>query len=274
MGKFDNYVLISDLDGTLLNDDGEISKENIDAITTFYNKGIAFVPCTGRTYSEIPEKIVNIPGIRYIIHSNGAVVYDRENETRILNCIDRNTAKTVWDIFDSFETHITFRHNGQCFVDSRFQNDASFEYYNVIVPHQIVVRDFSVLLDNFKKVSYEHDNIEVFSVFFHNYEDKVRCKKLIEQTKKLKTVEASEFNLEIMSIDAGKGSALCSLADMLGETAQDVWAMTFHSACCRILRREIELLGYTKSFTIYDDADSERLMKQKVWVTATTTTLL
>ena len=49
---------------------------------------------------------------------------------------------------------------------------------------------------------------------------------------------------------------------MLGENAQDIWAMTFHSACCRILRREIERLGYTKSFTIYDDSDSERLMKQ------------
>lgn len=52
------------------------------------------------------------------------------------------------------------------------------------------------------------------------------------------------------------------LSSILGEVGQDVWAMTFHSACCRILRREIELLGYTKSFTIYDDADSERLMKQ------------
>lgn len=51
------------------------------------------------------------------------------------------------------------------------------------------------------------------------------------------------------------------LAAMLGPEAQDVWAMTFHSACCRILRREIERLGYTRSFTIYDAADSERLMK-------------
>ena len=51
------------------------------------------------------------------------------------------------------------------------------------------------------------------------------------------------------------------LANMLGEDAQDVWAMTFHSACCRILRREIERLGYTKSFTIYDQSDSERVMK-------------
>ena len=51
------------------------------------------------------------------------------------------------------------------------------------------------------------------------------------------------------------------LTAMLGVEAQDVWAMTFHSACCRILRREIERLGYTRSFTIYDSADSERLMK-------------
>ncbi len=51
------------------------------------------------------------------------------------------------------------------------------------------------------------------------------------------------------------------LSAMLGPEAQDVWAMTFHSACCRILRREIERLGYTRSFTIYDTADSERLMK-------------
>lgn len=51
------------------------------------------------------------------------------------------------------------------------------------------------------------------------------------------------------------------LETMLGAQALDVWAMTFHSACCRILRRQIERLGYTSKFTIYDSADSERVMK-------------
>ena len=51
------------------------------------------------------------------------------------------------------------------------------------------------------------------------------------------------------------------LERMLGEQARDVWAMTFHSACCRILRRDIDRLGYTGRFTIYDTADSERIMK-------------
>ena len=52
------------------------------------------------------------------------------------------------------------------------------------------------------------------------------------------------------------------LADKVGPDAQDIWAMTFHAACCRILRRDIDRLGYTSRFTIYDTADSERLMKE------------
>ena len=51
------------------------------------------------------------------------------------------------------------------------------------------------------------------------------------------------------------------LTNLLGPEAQDIWAMTFHSACCRILRRDIERMGYTRSFTIYDSSDSERVMK-------------
>ena len=42
------------------------------------------------------------------------------------------------------------------------------------------------------------------------------------------------------------------LTAMLGPQGQDVWAMTFHSACCRILRRDPERVGLSKHFTIYD----------------------
>ena len=52
------------------------------------------------------------------------------------------------------------------------------------------------------------------------------------------------------------------LENMLGASARDVWAMTFHSACCRILRRDIDRLGYDKRFVIYDAADSTNVIKQ------------
>ena len=52
------------------------------------------------------------------------------------------------------------------------------------------------------------------------------------------------------------------LGVMLGEeTAADVWASTFHSACVRILRRDIDRLGFDRSFTIYDTDDSKRVIK-------------
>ena len=51
------------------------------------------------------------------------------------------------------------------------------------------------------------------------------------------------------------------LEKMLGASARDVWASTFHSACVRILRRDIEKLGFPSSFTIYDTDDSQRVMK-------------
>ena len=52
------------------------------------------------------------------------------------------------------------------------------------------------------------------------------------------------------------------LERMLGESANDIWACTFHSACVRILRRDGDKLGYADNFTIYDTGDSQSLMKR------------
>ena len=48
---------------------------------------------------------------------------------------------------------------------------------------------------------------------------------------------------------------------LVGRRARAMWVMTFHSACARMLRAEAEKLGYTRSFTIWDEADSVRLVK-------------
>ncbi|MDR0917495.1 MAG: UvrD-helicase domain-containing protein [Oscillospiraceae bacterium] len=58
------------------------------------------------------------------------------------------------------------------------------------------------------------------------------------------------------------GELKSRLEDMLGSTAREVWAMTFHSACVRILRRDIEKMGYGRDFIIYDSADSQSVMKR------------
>jgi DNA helicase-2/ATP-dependent DNA helicase PcrA len=52
------------------------------------------------------------------------------------------------------------------------------------------------------------------------------------------------------------------LEGILGDIAPRMWVMTFHAACGRILRREAPRLGYRSNFTIYDQADQVRLVKQ------------
>jgi DNA helicase-2/ATP-dependent DNA helicase PcrA len=49
---------------------------------------------------------------------------------------------------------------------------------------------------------------------------------------------------------------------LLGHSTRGMWVMTFHSSCARILRVEAERVGYTRGYTIYDQSDSRRLIKQ------------
>lgn len=52
------------------------------------------------------------------------------------------------------------------------------------------------------------------------------------------------------------------ITQLVGEKAESAWISTFHSTCARILRRDIEKLGYTRSFTIYDDDDQGTVIKE------------
>ena len=51
------------------------------------------------------------------------------------------------------------------------------------------------------------------------------------------------------------------LGSLIGPVAQRMWVSTFHSACVRILRRDGKSIGLKSGFSIYDSADSERLVK-------------
>lgn len=68
--------------------------------------------------------------------------------------------------------------------------------------------------------------------------------------------------LAITFTNKAAGELMDRLERRLGPAANDIWACTFHSACVRILRRDAERLGFTSSFSIYDTADSQSLLKR------------
>ena len=208
-------VVASDLDGTLLNNLSKVSHENLKAIQTLHELGVYFVPSTGRTFSEIPTPIKNNDTIRYYIHSNGAVVFDKLEGKRISNCISNKTGREILDLIGKFEAEINIRHNGQLIVDAVMRDKEYYDYHNVIEAHIDCINNYSTRVDSFVDYVHSADDIEVFTAFFHNHSDKMYCKKRLAEIPELRVVEASEYNIEIFNVHAGKGNALYALADML-----------------------------------------------------------
>ncbi len=208
-------IVCSDLDGTLLDSNAEVSKENLAAIDELTKKGCYFVPSTGRCFSELPEEIKNNPSIRYFICSNGTVLFDRKTNKSILTCVSNETSRKILNVLKKYETHISVRQNGYCNVDALYANEEAFDYYNVCQPHRVVVNAYAIFREDFKRFCDEADNVEVISVFFKSYDELLACKEEVENLGGLRIVAVSDYNLEILNEKAGKGNALHHLADML-----------------------------------------------------------
>ena len=68
--------------------------------------------------------------------------------------------------------------------------------------------------------------------------------------------------LAITFTNKAAGEMRDRVARLLGGISRAMWVTTFHSACARILRADAQRLGYKRSFTIYDEADSVRMVKR------------
>lgn len=209
-------IVASDLDGTLLNNKSEISKENLEAIKELNKKGVHFVISSGRTFAEIPKEICENDDIRYIIHSNGAVIFDKKENKRIYTCISNETMQKILEIVKDYQLYLTIRYQGNCCVDENYQTEKDYEFYNVDPCHIFVVNHYGKFVKNFPEYVRNADNVEVVSVFFRDLEEKKACGKRLSEIKEVFAAEAAINNFEIFSADAGKGKALYQLADMLG----------------------------------------------------------
>ncbi len=218
-------LVASDLDGTLLNKKAEISIENWKAIETMNEKGVFFVPSSGRCFMELPREIRESDLIRYYILSGGAVVYDKVEDNMEMTCPTKEEKDRVLDLIFRYPACL-FAHTGrESVVDTDRHNAASYQSYNMNPYWVSYALEKETPIENFKQFVYEIEKISMLVVFFRNIEDLNECKRILAEEKDLLVVQSDPFNLEIVSAKAGKGNALLHLAKSLGIRREETIAI-------------------------------------------------
>lgn len=230
-----NPIIATDLDGTLLGSDTEISRENLDALERLYRRGIRFTLLTGRTFFEIPEPLRVSPYIDYYVYSNGAVIRSRENGELCSNTINLSTASQLYDMLLRYETLIELYCDNYPTLEKRFYHDEAFAYYEIDADFLPEMTKSRRVIDDLTTLLTEDHHIEMFDVFFHSRQERHEARTRIgTEFPELEITTSLTHNLEIMNKGVNKGTGLlklCELADLrlediivIGDSRNDLTA--------------------------------------------------
>ena len=212
-----NYKIISsDLDSTLLSSDMTLSEENKQAIHALTERGILFVPNTGRTLTEISEEVRTNPDIRYYIYSDGAAIYDSLNDKAYGTYLDEKTYQEMLRIFSEYESFLTVRHGGVSYADEAQFTEECMIYHQVGKYYRDFLFKTNVPTKDFKRYCKGLHDVEMICAFFHDDAKLEECNRRILALGGTMIVSSMAHNVEILSDRAGKGNALLRLADMTG----------------------------------------------------------
>ena len=213
-----NYrILASDLDGTLFNSHHLLSAENAQAIEEIVNRGVWFVPSSGRAVGEMPSFLVDHPSIRYIIYADGAAVYDKQLGRAI---IDRSMPQTsvtrAMDVLEEYAVSMTVRHRGFSYVSDTHYDDDVLASYRVHPAYRRFIFDFSRSAPDFSAFCRSLDSVEMICAFFRHPDEQEACRARLAELGIFGIAASAPTNIEIFDRHAGKGSALLALAEYLG----------------------------------------------------------
>lgn len=214
-----------DLDGTLLSSDKSLSGGNEEALRRASEAGAYIVPVTGRPLSGLPSVVERLPYVRYVITSNGAVVYDL-NEGRAIRerLMSREKALEVLDIADLPGTIFEYFTDGYGYHD-----DDGWAYLTNRFgtrPLMSYIRKSRRRVDDLKSgILSSPGGIENISTMSLTGEEQSLIYERLGRVEGIRRIVPCGTDLEITSSEADKGSALLALAAYLGIERAQVLAM-------------------------------------------------
>ena len=114
----DIRIIFSDIDGTLLPFEGKDLSRTVKLLKDLMEAGYIFVPCTGRGTGNLPKEILSLPGLRYVITANGALVTDLETgEPVYKKVVSRKLAEEITKTLRPFTGHAYLYRHGVHHLD-------------------------------------------------------------------------------------------------------------------------------------------------------------
>ena len=224
--KKEYKLIASDLDGTLLNSEQNASPENLEAIREITRRGVKFVPSTGRCIGQMPEDIVKCEDIRYVISSDGAVVWDKQSDSIILSqYIPSDLVAYILDEASKVNSFPMVHENRQAYQPKAMLTEDYLKTCRVKHTFYKLINGVNVSLPNFDEYIKASDKVELFCIFFEKDDELDEFCRKMEATGRLSIASSAPYNVEIYSVNAGKGNTLKALASKLGVDISDVVAV-------------------------------------------------
>ena len=212
------YKLVcSDLDGTLLRRDMTVSEENKKAIREMAERGVAFVASSGRAHTGLAEDVVKCDDIRYLISSNGAVIYDKVQKKNIVTTyMPSDVAEQMFRVVEKYDAEVFVHCNGIMHVSDTLVATKNYDYYNINSYYSGFIEETGTRVASTPEFAMKTGNLEMITVFFHSQAELNECVERILAIGEYKVVSSCAFNIEIFYRKSGKGASLRALAEHLG----------------------------------------------------------
>ena len=216
----------TDLDGTLISSNGEISNENFEAMENAMNNGLYVVPTTGRSFYEMPESLREKKTYTHCICSNGAVIFDRDGKEIGKSTFSKAETMELFSILSEYDTMIEVYTKGTPVTEKSKLTKESYIHYRVEENYHDVLTATRKGTENLESFLTENDEgAEMFNIFFSDADER---KEAFERIGKLNNVELTtsmESNMEILQRSVNKGSSLTMLCEKLNVKKEEVMAM-------------------------------------------------
>ncbi len=213
-----------DLDGTTLNDKKEITPRVRAAIEGAIRAGIVVLPATGRVRTSIPPEFLAIPGVRYALCANGALVYNLSTgETLISDCFSRQTALALYELLAGTNTLLGVFVGGEVCSGPYDFSSLHGQYDEELIRYLQATRK---TVSNVRQLILESPlPVEKISMLFPRMEDRAVVLRMLEGRSDCQLTASMPNNLEANAAGVNKGDALLKLGRLLGFERSQVMAV-------------------------------------------------